>query len=89
MLATRSRPHPHPFAALAGPTPGRALPTRGAPPLRRCASAGAAGARPRRARASARQGHLACLPTPQGDSGVLLTRVGKLMCWLSIRCLCS
>jgi hypothetical protein len=72
MRATRSWPHHHLCAALAGPTPGRALPRRGAPPPRRGASAGAAGARPRRARARAPQGHLACLPTPQGDRGVRL-----------------
>jgi hypothetical protein len=60
MLATRAWPHPHPCAALAGPTLGRALPTRGSPPPRRGASAGAAGARPRRALTSACQGHRAC-----------------------------
>src|SRR5262245_60906020 len=70
MLATRAWPHPHLCAALAGPMPGRALHPRGAPPPRRGAFAGAAGARARRARAH--QGHPTCLPPPPGDRGVLL-----------------
>src|SRR5262249_62219430 len=65
MLATRAWPHLHSCAALAGPTSGRSLHTRGSQPPRRGASAYAAGARPRRDRASDRQSHLVFLPTAQ------------------------
>jgi hypothetical protein len=74
MLATRAWPHQYPFSALAGPTPGRSLPTRGSQPPRRGASSGAAGARPRRdlVQVSTREGE----PAPSSPDEVCAT-VGR------------